>query len=148
LLPPSRGFTLLELLVVLVVAALLFAVTPPLVSKALPGVELRSSARKLVAGLRMTRDAALVSGEEQVLTIDTEARNFTVRGRTHSLPETAEVELFTAESELLSEYAGGIRFFPTGGATGGRITLAGSGRQYAVDVDWLTGKVRILESDD
>jgi general secretion pathway protein H len=38
-----------------------------------------------------------------------------------------------------------VRFFPDGGSNGGRITLAAGDRKYDVDVDWLTGRVAILE---
>jgi len=144
----AAGFTLLELLIVLVIAALLFTTVPPLVSKVIPGVELRGAVRQLVAGMRMTRDAALSTGEEQVLVVDVENRHFSVRGRSYPLPKSAEIELFTAESELLDQNTGGIRFFPNGGATGGRVTLTQGQRRYAVDVDWLTAKIRVLEPDD
>ena len=50
----GRGFTLLELLVVLALATLLIALVPPLISAALPGVELKSSARKVAASVRRT----------------------------------------------------------------------------------------------
>ena len=40
---------------------------------------------------------------------------------------------------------GAIRFFPDGSSTGGRVTLMVGERSYAVDVDWLTGRVRVLE---
>ena len=41
--------------------------------------------------------------------------------------------------------SGAIRFFPDGGSNGGRLTLAAGERKFNVDVDWLTGRVAILE---
>ena len=56
-----------------------------------------------------------------------------------------EVKLFTAQSDLVNDKVGAIRFFPDGGSNGGRVTLAVGERKYDVDVDWLTGRVAILD---
>ncbi len=146
-LPQSRGFTLLELIIVLVIAAAMVAIVPPLIGNALPGAQLKSASRQLAAGLNYARNHALVSREEAVLVLDLEKKDFSVSGRskTFVLPGDLELELFTAKSEMLAEKKGGIRFFPDGGSTGGRITLSNGKRAYAVDVDWLTGRVKILD---
>ncbi len=143
----SGGFTILELLVVLVIAAIMVAVTPPLISSAIPGVELKSAARKVAAALRMARSQAISSRLETTFSIDVEERLFSVSGskRTHSLPDDIKISLLTVESETSGEDAGAIRFFPQGGATGGRVTLSQDKREYAVDVDWLTGRIQILD---
>ena len=56
-----------------------------------------------------------------------------------------ELKLFTAQSDIISEHRGAIRFYPDGGSTGGRVTLAAGERKFEVDVDWLTGRVAILD---
>ena len=61
------------------------------------------------------------------------------------MPKNVEVKLFTAQSELTDANTGSIRFFPDGGSTGGRITVMANERKYAVDVNWLTGQVTILD---
>ena len=38
-----------------------------------------------------------------------------------------------------------LRFVPDGGSNGGRITVASGARKFDVDVDWLTGRVAILD---
>jgi general secretion pathway protein H len=143
----AAGFTLIELVVVLVIAGLLLALAPPLVSKAFPAVELRDAARRVAAGLRVARSRAVSRSEEAVWALDLQRRRFTVTGRdrTYSLPEKLTISLFTAQSELHGEGSGAIRFYPDGSSTGGRVTLARGERSYLVDVDWLTGRVSILE---
>ena len=143
----QNGFTLLELMVVLAIAAVMMTVVPPLISSALPGAQLKSTARQLAAGLRTARNEALVQRRESRLLIDLEKRRFGLGGRDRSypIPESLKVDLLTVESERLSDKQAGIRFFPAGGSTGGRITLSTGKRALGVDVDWLTGKVRILE---
>jgi len=56
-----------------------------------------------------------------------------------------ELKLFTAQRDLIDGNTGSIRFYPDGGSNGGRITLGSGDRKYEVDVDWLTGRVAILD---
>ena len=145
--PRCGGFTLIELMVVLVIAGLLLTVLPPMFSAALPGVQLKGAAREVASALRFARDRAITRQRESTLTFDLESREYRVSGRerAYSLPSGLDVELFTVRSEQTDEDTGAIRFFPDGSSTGGRVTLAGGERSYAVDVDWLTGRVRVLE---
>ncbi len=68
-----RGFTLVELLVVLAIAGLLLAVTPPLISAAMPGVELKAAARRTAGALRLAREVAIASGRDAAWVIDVES---------------------------------------------------------------------------
>jgi general secretion pathway protein H len=81
------------------------------------------------------------------VTLDLDKRAFSLSGnaRIFQLPEKLELKLYTAQSEIVNERQGSIRFFPDGSSTGGRVTVASGERKYLVDVDWLTGKVAILE---
>ena len=141
------GFTLIELLVVMVIMVLAYSLVGPLVSTGVAGTELKASARQLAAGLRKARSEAVARRRETVLTVDVEERRFQLSGdeRLYRLPKDMEIKLFTAQSELLNERTGSIRFFPDGGSTGGRITVSAHDRKYEVDVNWLTGQVVILD---
>jgi len=141
----SHGFTLLELLVVLAIAALLLAVTPPLITSALPGVELKASARRVAAGLRLAREEAIRSGSDIAFTLDVEERRFEVDGgfRNGTLPDGLKLKLEAAETEMLNDHRGAVRFFPDGSSTGGRVILAHDDRGFQVGVQWLTGRIRM-----
>jgi len=142
-----RGVTLLELLIVLVLMALIAAMVLPMFSDSVSGTDLKTAARDVAAGLRLARDRAISQRAESVLELNLETRTFRVAPdeRSHRLPEKIELKLFTAQRDLLSDKIGAIRFFPDGGSNGGRITLAAGERKYDVDVDWLTGRVSIIE---
>ncbi len=145
--PLTSGFTLIELLAVLFILSLVVAFVVP----SLGGgrvIELKSAARSLAAGLRHTRNRALNDNRSATLGLDVLKREFQLPGeqRVHKLPQRIEIELFTARSEQQSEQRGAIRFFPDGSSTGGRITLSADGARYLVNVDWLTGKVKVIES--
>ena len=143
----ARGVTLLELLIVLSIMAILAAIVVPIFGGGVSAGELKGATREIAAGLRLARSEALATRKETRVTLDLEARSFQVErdARTHTLPRQIELKLFTAQSDLLSEMVGAIRFFPDGGSNGGRVTLAAGERKYNVDIDWLTGRVAILD---
>ncbi len=142
-----RGVTLLELLIVLMLMALIAAMTLPMFSGGVSGTDLKTAARDVAAGLRLARVRAISQRAESLLELNLEARTFRVSPdeRSHRLPEKIDLKLYTAQRDLLNEKVGAIRFFPDGGSNGGRITLVAGERKYDVDVDWLTGRVAILE---
>jgi general secretion pathway protein H len=138
------GFTLFELLVVLTIVALASTVIiPSLVGRT--GLEAKRVARELAAGLRQARGQAIVRNQTTSLALNVDERRFNVAGdpRTRQLHKGVTLALYTARSELLGAQAGNIRFFPDGSSTGGRITVSGGKQTYLVDVDWLTGRVRV-----
>ncbi len=127
--------------------AMTYALAAPMVSSGVSGTELKASARQLAAGLRKARSDAVSRRQESVLMVDVEGHQFQLSGdqRVYRLPKSVAVKLFTAESELVNGSTGTIRFFPDGGSTGGRVTVSSHGRQYDVDINWLTGQVSILD---
>jgi general secretion pathway protein H len=141
----SAGFTLLELVVVLFVLGLAYAVAGPLLGGDVSSIDLKAAARQVAAGLRRARDVAATSQNEAVLAIDVERRSFIVTGdsREYALPKKVDVALFTADAEVAGNQVGRIRFYPDGSSTGGRITFSAAGAKQIVDVDWLTGRVHI-----
>jgi general secretion pathway protein H len=144
---PPRGFTLLEMLLVLVIAAAGYALVVRFTSGGVSGAELKSAARAVAAGLRDARGTAIATQETAALTLDLEARRFEVSGggRARALPPRLELKLYTAQAEIKDERRGSIRFYPDGSSTGGRVTLGSGERRLLVDVDWLTGRVTIKE---
>ena len=143
----SRGVTLLELLIVLSIMAVLAAVVIPRFGEGVSTSALKGATREIAAGLRLARSEALATRKETRLLLDLEQRAFRVEPdpRVHALPKQIELKLFTAQSDLLSDKVGTIRFFPDGGSNGGRVTLTAGERKYNVDIDWLTGRVAILD---
>jgi general secretion pathway protein H len=143
----QRGFTLLELLVVLVIAVAMIALVPPLLSGLAGSSELKGATRQLAAALRFARSEAVTRQREGVLVLDLAKRSFRVAGsgREFALPKGIGIQLFTAQSQLLNASAGSIRFFPDGSSTGGHITLASNRLTFRINVDWLTGRISIEE---
>lgn len=146
---PARtdGFTLLELLVVLAIVALMTAIAAPRFAAALPGAELDSGARKLAAGLREARSMAVSTNRAVPFTLRGGANLYTIGrgGESRQLPGKLAITLVTGRREISGANQGSIRFFPDGSSTGGRIELKGAGGKRSIEVDWLTGRIRLGE---
>ena len=138
---------MIELLVVISIMTIIAAMVMPMLSGTVSGSELKGAAREVAAGLRYARNDAVATRQETRLVFDLEARTFRIDrdARVHALPKKVELKLFTAQSDIADEKTGAIRFYPDGGASGGRVTIAAGERKYEVDVDWLTGRVAILD---
>ena len=139
------GFTLLEVIVALVIAAIAYSLIIGAVSRGASSGDLKFTARTLASGLRQAQSTAMATRRDALLTLDLEAKEYVVAGgsEVHRLPEKVDIQLYTAQTEVVSEKRGSIRFYPDGSSTGGRITVYSGERKYLVDVDWLTGRVTI-----
>ena len=143
----QAGVTLLELLIVIALMAIIAALVVPMFGGPVSTSELRATARQLAAGLRLARSEAVSERRETFLVVDVAGKRFKIdrEAREHALPSKVDLKLFTAQNDLVSENVGSIRFYPDGGSNGGRITVASGARKFDVDVDWLTGRVAILD---
>jgi general secretion pathway protein H len=144
----TRGFSLLEVMVVLIIIAMAYTLLPKIAFSGVTGAELRSNVRAVATGLRLARDTAINRRRESALKLDLESREFTVgdQTRVHKLNDKLDVKLYTSQADLISEKVGFIRFYPDGSSNGGRVTVGAGGRNFEVDVDWLTGHVTINEA--
>jgi general secretion pathway protein H len=141
----DTGFTLFELLVVLVIIGGILTLAPVAFHRVMPGLELKASARGIATALREARSLAIRDNRETTVIMDTEAGSYRLGGggRVQALDEALELSLVTAASERIGENAGRVRFFPDGTSTGGRVTLARGETEYYILVDWLTGRAEI-----
>ncbi len=143
----ERGFTLVEVIVVLAIGVLIYAMVLGVPFAKASAADLKAAARSLASGLRQAQSIAMATRRDALLTVDMETREFIATGeqQVHSIPKTIDLKLYTAQSEVTSQQRGSIRFYPDGSSTGGRITVSTGERKYLVDVDWLTGRVAINE---
>lgn len=69
-----RGFTLIEILIVVVIAGMMAAIAVPGFTRAMKGAELRSAARTLTMAHKFARNTAVLRQTPMALLVDTEAR--------------------------------------------------------------------------
>ncbi|MEM6573957.1 MAG: GspH/FimT family protein [Pseudomonadota bacterium] len=140
-----NGFSLVELLVVLVLVGLLASLVGGSVFRNLDGVKTRQAGKDLVSALRYTRGQAIVTREEQTLAVNVEKRTFkSPEKEAVVLPDGVDVTLKTASFDLEGT-VGRVRFFPDGSSTGAQITLTAGSRSWLISVGWLTGEIELTE---
>ena len=144
----EKGFTLLELIIVLFITVLGFSVIGLNLSSGNEATKLKAAARDIVSALRFARGQALISHQETTVTIDLAGNTYTVsqRDKVYSIPEEIDVTLVTAQSEI-NEGLASVRFFPDGSSTGGRITLEWGKVSWRIDINWLTGQIELEENE-
>lgn len=151
---PALGFSLLEMLLVLVLIAAASLLAMAAFSGGLRGMQLRAAAKEVAAQMRFSRALAIASGQPQDVLIDPAARTWVAaKGRHGRLPDGGEVVFTGARAAELGmavpaeRSMGVVRFFPDGAATGGRLRLLANGAGWDVNVRWLTGEVRLQRSE-
>ncbi len=140
----EAGFTLIELLVVFTILGLALALIAehgPLRSAALEG---KGAIAELAGGLREARAQAIAANRPVSLAVDVTAHRWRIGTQpSRLLPPQFVITVLTTKGEVRGEQVADIRFEPDGSSTGGRIGLSDGRRKYDVDVDWLTGNVRV-----
>lgn len=147
--PPSKGFTLLELMVTLVIIATLVGLVAPRLGGALAPIMLASEGRKVAALLRHARSQAVLRNQDAEVRLGGEPPGLSLDAGAvpYRPPQSIQLELrggkvTAAEAAATAEAT--IRFYAAGGSSGGAVILSlEDGRQTAVNVDWLSGRVRV-----
>lgn len=139
-----RGFTLVELIVVLAIASTALLVGAFAAATAYDSARYRSFVRDVMHDLRNARIEALQTGVAVSYHVDLEHMKLGLAGRERDAPPGVTLDAIVAHTALESAARGAIRFFPDGGATGGAIIVRRqSGDGVRLRVDWLLGRVSI-----
>lgn len=137
----SRGFTLLELLVVLAIMVLLAGAWPFAAPRLFPRQQLRNEAQKLLAALRSTRMTARLSGASQTVDLLQGGTGYQSGAETHQLPTGVIARMHTdAIPPRL-----GVMFFSDGSSTGGIIDLQLPNRTASIEIGKITGRAELIE---
>ncbi|HET6431343.1 GspH/FimT family pseudopilin [Dyella sp.] len=140
----AGGFTLFEMLAVILLIGIAAAAVSVSVSQGLGSARVSAASGELAAALRATRAKAIVQQSETHFDVDTRAATYRAAdGRSVALPGGMSVSITSAKEDQVDRSTGRIRFFPDGSSTGGHVTLQQGKRQWRVNVAWLTGAVSV-----
>jgi general secretion pathway protein H len=143
----ERGFTLIELTIVLLIIVLGFSVIGSNISSGNQSAQLKAVARDLASALRYARGQALITHQEVAVAINLAENSYEVsnRDKIHYFSDEIDLTLVIAQDEFEDDETGHIRFYADGSSSGGRITLEWGNLTYLVDVNWLSGKIDISD---
>ena len=138
------GFTLLELLTVLVILGMSASVVAFSVSRRSDRMTLSALATEIASRARATRSVAIETGRDSTLLVDVGRRNIVSAGGRSPLPIPADIDLnVVASSAEQRGSVSAIRFFPDGASSGGTIQLRQAGSFYEIRINWFTGRVHV-----
>ena len=115
----------------------------------MPSVTIKASANDLYHDIKYVRNMAIMSGRQTSLTLNTRSSSYSSEtkdnGKIINLPADISIRVKDADVSEDDEDISIIRFFADGSSSGASIELSTDGRVFTIFVDWLTGKVSILE---
>lgn len=139
----QKGFTLLEMMVAISIAALLMAVSVPAANKMYQSMAYRSAVGEVKSLLENGRYRAQRYGRPVDVLVRPERREVALDGDSeHVLSDLITLEVVSAAELMRDNETAVIRFYPDGSSSGGRITLLrGEDAGVALEVGWLLGEV-------
>jgi len=137
----SRGFTLLELIITLLVVAVAVGLVAPAIGRSTEAVRARAEVAGFAATLRRAREHAITRRQQYTVVFNPVSRLQTVMTGedevlwTHALSARLTIEAATPDGLT-------VRFEPQGTSSGGEFRVTSGAVTYRVTVDAVTGRVR------
>lgn len=160
----DRGFTLVELVIVLVLISLTVALVTPSLSRFAKRVELKTAAQKVSGILRYFRSESIHKGKVYQVQFDSDLREVRVQAleeegegekaeevarvlkKSYSLPSGIQMKEVKIPSAEFPSDVPAIEFYPNGGSNGGSVILEAEDQKgYRIRVRFLTGIVEVGE---
>jgi general secretion pathway protein H len=159
-----KGFSLIELVIVLVLIGFSIALVTPSLSQFARRVELKTAAQKISGILRYFRSESIQKGKTHQVLFDPYRREVRVRAlegekkeegemegndskgkeKLYSLPAGIHMEEFNIVSSEFPSDLPAIEFYPNGGSNGGSLILNTQDQKgYRIKVHFITGMVEV-----
>jgi type II secretion system protein H len=146
----GRGFTLLELMVVMAILVMMATLFPFALNRALPSRRVATTTERLVSMVREAQSTSLVSGRPVTLQLQGHGLTAVAQGpssttassdKEHSLsfPQSTEVSMTDPDGRALTA----LVVYPDGSSQGGRFEVQDTGHRGTVLVSAVTGRVSL-----
>ena len=147
----SRGYTLIEVVVVLAMLAVAAVVVAPAVGRTADGVKARAEVAGVAAFLRFAHEQAVTRQQPYEVTVDPEIRTLWLRRVSPESIGTVQASRHLStllQIEVEPASARRVLFLPQGTSSGGRVRIVAPGpREYLITIDALTGRVATQQSN-
>jgi general secretion pathway protein H len=147
-----RGFTFLELVLVLLIISIASALVVPMIGSRLKSGDIRHTAVQLRAAMEFLRVSAVRHGREAVLVVDPETNSYWREPGGGTIAVPAESGVLSGQGHWIRDTgAVEFRFYPNGTNSGGEVRL--EKRQgvaltaYVLSLDPLLGTATIRREE-
>lgn len=142
----NRGFTLIEILVVLVLMSLILGISVALFANTLSGAKHKAAAREIVATLKYAKHLAAARNERQIVQFDLDAGSYGIKGRPmRMIPEKIKLAIYESDinADPITEGQYSVSYDSAGSSHWGRIKLTRGDRTIQIKPDpivtaWIT----------
>ena len=150
----DKGFSLMELVIVMVILGLSVTLVTPYLSRFSKTIELKAATKKVSGILRYYRSEAIQQGKVYQVLFDSNLREVRIQSveRTeekvlknkYPLPAGVQIKEVNIPTAQYTDEPPAIEFYPSGGSNGGSILLDSPDRKgFRISVHFLTGMVVI-----
>lgn len=150
----DKGFSLIELVIVLVILGLSITLVTPYLSRFSKTVEVKAATKKVSGILRYYRSEAIHQGKVQQVLFDSNLREVRIQSlepteekvlkNKYPLPAGVQIKEVNIPAPQYPDDFPVIEFYPSGGSNGGSILLDMPDRKgFRITVHFLTGMVVI-----
>ena len=147
---PDRGFTLIELILVLIILSLAMAVTYPAMSRGRTAFHLRAVSRDVISSLRSARETAVTEQKVMIVTIDPETQKLTITdevgegARVFQPPSDVSIHGLNGAGEEVTNGLLTIRFLPNGSSEDAQVLVKSeTGAALRIVLDPITGGAQV-----
>ncbi len=144
------GFTLLELMLVMLVMVLTLAVTLPSLSRGSAALHLRAASRDIISTVRYAREKAITEQTGMMVTVNRQEQKVILSdqlgdgARTYSMPPDVKIQGVARGGQEIPDGPLVIRFLPNGSSDDAQILLkSDSGAFLRIITDPITGGARV-----
>lgn len=151
----THGFTLLEVILVLVFIGLIAGLTTPFVMSTLERIKHQTETRNINSALRYARSEAITRKTVTTFNADIDSNKYWIgdkEAKTSSVTKTLDpgfsMSRITGNEETIESGTFAVNFYPRGNSSGGTILIAKvspgkSDSAYEITIDPVTGSSRI-----
>lgn len=143
-----QGFTLLELIIVLVISVLGFAAISGNINSGNQTTKLQALARDISSALRYAQGEALLTRQPVYVAINLDDNTYRISNRNKTFSFAKEIVVsVTVAQKAFANGEGAIFFFADGSSTGGKINLEWGNQVRRLQINWITGAVTLSDNN-
>lgn len=130
----EKGFTLIEILVVLAIVIMIYGVFSPSFARLSTGASFKASAQLLHDDVKTLRAKAIATGKSTQLIVTDQGHGYSAGEQVRTLNRESRIALIGTHSDR-------ITYYPDGKSEGYSITLSAGDSTVSLSSNWLTGHI-------